>query len=43
MISPPCRVRMYAVFCPKRRYIEKMLTGREPIFHGKIKASGIRK
>ena len=37
------RVRMYAAFSPKRRYIGKMLTGRAYIFWGKIKVSEIRK
>ena len=32
MISPPCRVRMYAAFYPKRRYIGRMLTGRAYIW-----------
>ena len=38
-----CCVRMYAAFCPKCRYIGRMLTGKAYIFGHEIKLSEIRK
>ena len=37
------RVRMYAAFFLKRRYMKKLLTGRAYIFGHEIKPSEIRK